>query len=89
MRHKKVVKKNNVVEKSFFRKTNIFRFLGLGLLLVSSYVPSPELDLLGLKGSAFALSGVVLLLAPVLRELVGRFSSGHSDYYEGEENEEI
>lgn len=62
-------------QRGFFRSTNIFRLIGLGILLASSFLSSPDVDILGIKGNALALTGVVLVAAPTLKEILSRIYS--------------
>ena len=58
------------MNKPLFRSTNIFRFIGILLLVASAFISTPELDMLGVLGQAMAVSGIVLLCAPTLKEIL-------------------
>lgn len=67
--YKKLLAKS---KRGFFRSTNVFRLIGLGVLLASSFLPSPTVDILGVAGNALALTGVVLVASPTLTEIFKR-----------------
>lgn len=71
----KIAVQANQIENSkrgFFRSTNVFRLIGLGVLLASSFLPSPDVNILGVAGNALALTGVVLVASPTLKEIFKR-----------------
>lgn len=58
------------MNKPLFRSTNIFRLIGIILLIASAFFSTPELAMLGVLGQAMAVTGIVLLCGPTLREII-------------------
>lgn len=58
------------MNKPLFRPTNVFRLIGILLLIASAFFSTPELAMLGVLGQGMAVSGIVLLCAPTLKEIL-------------------
>lgn len=58
------------MNRPLFRATNIFRLLGILLLIASAFFATPELAMLGVLGQAMAVSGIVLVCSPTLKEIL-------------------
>lgn len=67
------------MQKQFFRATNVFRFLGIVLLIASGFLSSPDLNIAGIVGQAFAVAGILLFCGPLLTELLRGNGTVRSD----------
>lgn len=58
------------MQKPLFRPTNIFRFLGAALILLSAFFATPQLTMLGIFGQALPVAGILLFAGPLLIEMI-------------------
>ena len=58
------------MEKRLFRATNIFRILGALLVIVSGFVVTPQLTVVGIFGQAMPVAGILLFAGPLLVEML-------------------
>lgn len=58
------------MEKRLFRPTNIFRFLGIALLIACGFVNTPQLTMIGIFGQAMPVAGILLFCGPLLVEMI-------------------
>ncbi len=58
------------MNKPLFRITNLFRLLGVFLIILSGFVATPALTMLGIFGQALPVAGIVLFAGPMILEAI-------------------
>ncbi len=58
------------MNKPLFRLTNLFRLLGALLVIVSGFVATPQLTIIGIFGQAMPVAGILLFAGPLLVEML-------------------